>query len=140
MQKAVNMSEITKIGVIGAGTMGAGIAQVAAASGFEVALIDTKDDFVSAGVQRIESGLQRLVDRDRMAAGDRDTALARISAGTRGETLAGSGLVVEAVVESFEVKKEVFRQAAEVVGDDAILASNTSSISITALAATVPNP
>ena len=140
MQKAVDMSEITKIGVIGTGTMGAGIVQVAAASGFEVALIDTTDDFVAAGAQRVESGLQRLVDKDRIAAPDRDAALARISSGTGSELLAGSGLVVEAVVESFEIKKDVFRQAAEVVGENAILASNTSSISITALAATVPNP
>ncbi|HEV2129335.1 MAG TPA: 3-hydroxybutyryl-CoA dehydrogenase [Thermomicrobiales bacterium] len=134
------MTQGNRIGIIGAGTMGAGIAQVAAASGFEVALIDTKDEFVASGLQRIESGLQRLVGRERMSGEERDATLGRITTGTSMETLAGSELVIEAVVESFDTKVEVLRQVADVVDKTTILATNTSSISITALAATVPNP
>ena len=134
------MSSISTIGIIGAGTMGAGIAQVAVTSGFDVVLIDTSDEFVQSGLGRVESGLQRLVDKDRMTGGDRDTALARIGGTTRTEELRDADLIVEAVVESLETKTSVFQRVAEVVRDSAIITSNTSSISITALAASVPHP
>ncbi|MDQ4045622.1 MAG: 3-hydroxyacyl-CoA dehydrogenase NAD-binding domain-containing protein, partial [Chloroflexota bacterium] len=134
------MKPSSRIGIIGAGTMGAGIALVAATSGFEVALIDTKDDLVARGMQRVMSGLQREVDKERMTGDDRDTALGRISTGTAVETLTASDLVIEAVVESFDAKAQVLRQVADVVDGAAILATNTSSISVTALAATVPYP
>lgn len=120
--------------------MGAGIAQVAATRGFDVVLVDTADDFVQRGVERIESGLQRLVDKDRMTADDRNAALARVSGTIRMDALRDVDLVIEAVVESLETKTSVFRQVAEVVRDSTIITTNTSSISITALATSVPHP
>jgi 3-hydroxybutyryl-CoA dehydrogenase len=134
------MTEIAKIGIIGAGTMGAGIAQVAVQSGYAVALIDTADEFVQRGVQKIGDGLQKLVDKERLSRADRDGALGRLESGTDLDLLADAGLVIEAVVESLEVKAAVFADVADVVAPSAILASNTSSISITALAGTVPHP
>lgn len=134
------MTSITSVGVIGAGTMGAGIAQVAATSGFEVVLIDTTDELVQRGLDRITSGLDRLVARDRMNATDRDAALSRIATGTEVEQLAQVDLVIEAVIESFEAKAEVFEQVSSVVRESAVITSNTSSISITALAARIDRP
>lgn len=120
--------------------MGAGIAQVAATSGFEVVLIDTTDELVQRGLDRITSGLDRLVARDRMNATDRDAALSRIATGTEVEQLAQVDLVIEAVIESFEAKAEVFEQVSSVVRESAVITSNTSSISITALAARIDRP
>jgi len=134
------MTSITSVGVIGAGTMGAGIAQVAATSGFEVVLIDTIDELVQRGLDRITSGLDRLVARDRMNATDRDAALSRIATSTEVEQLAQVDLVIEAVIESFEAKAEVFEQVSSVVRESAVITSNTSSISITALAARIDRP
>lgn len=134
------MSSITSTGIIGAGTMGAGIAQVAAAAGLDVVLIDTEDSLVERGVERIESGLGRLVDKERMSTEDRDAALARIRTGTSVEALASVDLVIEAVIESFETKAAVFEQVSRVVRESTIITSNTSSISITALAANVKRP
>lgn len=134
------MSSITSTGIIGAGTMGAGIAQVAAAAGLDVVLIDTEDSLVERGVERIESGLGRLVDKERMITEDRDAALARIRTGTSVEALASVDLVIEAVIESFETKAAVFEQVSRVVRESTIITSNTSSISITALAANVKRP
>lgn len=134
------MTSITSVGVIGAGTMGAGIAQVAATSGFEVVLIDTTDELVQRGLDRITSGLDRLVARDRMNATDRDAALSRIATSTEVEQLAQVDLVIEAVIESFEAKAEVFEQVSSVVRESAVITSNTSSISITALAARIDRP
>lgn len=134
------MTSIARIGIIGAGTMGAGIAQVAAASGFEVVLIDTEDELVQRGLGRIESGLGRLVEKDKLTVRDRDDALAKIAIGTGVEAIGDADLVVEAVIESFESKAAVFEQVSEVVRDSAIIATNTSSISITALAARVNRP
>lgn len=134
------MTAVSKIGIIGAGTMGAGIAQVAASSGFDVTLVDTEDRFVQRGLQRIEAGLGKLVDKGKMDPGERDQAMDRMSGSTIILDLAPVDLVIEAVIESFETKADVFRQVTEVVSESSIITSNTSSISITALAATVPHP
>jgi 3-hydroxybutyryl-CoA dehydrogenase len=134
------MTTLSRIGIVGAGTMGAGIAQVAVTNGYGVSLIDTDDGRVEAGIRTIASGLRRLVDKETLSAAGRDAALDRITTGTTPEALSGSELVIEAVIESFEAKAEAFRQVAEVVAPDAILTTNTSSISITSLAGTVPNP
>ncbi len=134
------MTEIQKIGIIGAGTMGAGIAQVAVAGGYDVVLIDTEDALVQRGRERVEGGLQRLIDKERMTELDRSAALDRLTASTGMDALGDADLVVEAVIESFETKSAVFRQVADTVREDAIITSNTSSISITALAATVSRP
>ncbi len=134
------MTTLSRIGIVGAGTMGAGIAQIAVMHGYDVSLIDTDDDRVEAGIRKIDSGLQRLVGKGTLSGTDRDAALDRITTGFTPRTLVDSGLVIEAVIESFDAKAQVFREVAEVVADDAIIATNTSSISITALAGTVRGP
>ena len=134
------MSEIRKIGVIGAGTMGHGIAQVAAASGYEVTLVDVAEEALSKGVSKIEKGLGRQVEKERMSAEERDAALERLSSSSDLGALEGADLAIEAVVERFDVKRQVFQELARVMGPEAILSTNTSSISITKIAGTVENP
>lgn len=134
------MTPISNIGIVGAGTMGAGIAQVAAAHGFTVTLIDTSDEFVQRGLDRIDSGFGRLVDKETMTTDERDQARGLVNGSTSLSALEEAHLVIEAVVESFETKSAVFQQIAEVVRESTVMASNTSSISITALAATVSHP
>ncbi len=134
------MTEIRKIGVVGAGTMGHGIAQVAVASGYEVTLVDVAPGALEKGVARIEKGLARQVEKERMTAEERDAALGRLSSAGELAALEGADLAVEAVVERFDVKRQVFEELARVMAPDAILASNTSSISITKLAGTVAGP
>jgi len=129
-----------KVGVIGAGTMGAGIAQVASQAGLAVVLIDQMEDVVARGLRTIAANLDRQVTKTTLTEADKDEILARIGHGTSYDRLDGCGVIVEAVNERFETKAEVFRAVAEVVGEEAIIASNTSSISITALAALIPRP
>lgn len=131
---------IRKIGVIGAGTMGHGIAQVAAQSGFDVVLVDVVADALARGRAQIESGLGRAVAKGRMTEDDRQTALSRLATAGDLSALADADLVVEAVVERFEVKRQVFSELDLVCPAHAILATNTSSISITKLAATTKRP
>ncbi|MGI8485266.1 MAG: 3-hydroxybutyryl-CoA dehydrogenase [Thermomicrobiales bacterium] len=132
-----NGRTVTRIGVIGAGTMGAGIAQVAARSGCEVMLVDLAEDWLDRGLQTIASGLDRLVTKDRMTAEDRDLVLGRIEGSTQIAHVSDCDLVIEAVSEQLAIKQRVFQDVAEVVAEDAIIASNTSSISISAFAASV---
>ena len=134
------MTTISTIGVIGAGTMGAGIAQVAASAGYQVALIDTTDELVQHGVDKVDAGLQRLVDKNALTTNDRDAARSRISGSVDVPSLRNANLVIEAVIESLDIKRAVFAEVDRVVSEGAILASNTSSISITALAACVSHP
>jgi 3-hydroxybutyryl-CoA dehydrogenase len=128
------------IGVIGAGTMGNGIAQVAARAGFAVVMRDVQDEFLQRGLSAIDRTLQRDVDKERLKSEERDTILERIRTTTEIAELAGSSFVIEAITESLEIKSEVFRALDEVASPSAILASNTSSISITKLAAVTKRP
>jgi 3-hydroxybutyryl-CoA dehydrogenase len=132
--------KIERVSVIGAGTMGAGIAQVFAASGHVVKLIDVKDEFVKKGVATIESSLDRLVKKETIPLTTKTEIMGRIRTDTSLDATTGSQLVVEAVSENVDVKKKVWKEVATRVDDDAILATNTSSISISELAATVPHP
>jgi 3-hydroxybutyryl-CoA dehydrogenase len=127
-------------GVVGAGTMGNGIAQVLASAGTHVHLVDVSSAALVQAMATVQRSLGKLVEKERMTAADRDAALARIETTSDMKKLAGAGLVVEAVVESFVTKESIFLQLAEIVGGNAILASNTSSISITELARKVKNP
>jgi 3-hydroxybutyryl-CoA dehydrogenase len=129
---------IEKIQVVGAGQMGSGIAQVAAQAGLAVHLADVDEAALRKGLETIEKNLSRSVERERNSQGEMDEALARIATGT--EYAADADLAIEAVVETMEVKAEVFRALDERLGGDAILASNTSSISITELAAATRRP
>ena len=129
---------VEKIQVIGAGQMGSGIAQVAAQAGLAVHLADVDEATLGKGLETIEKNLSRSVEKERISREEMDEALARIESGT--EYAADVDLAVEAVVEVAEVKAEVFRALDQRLGEEAILASNTSSISITELAATTGRP
>ncbi len=129
---------IEKIQVVGAGQMGSGIAQVAAQAGLAVHLADVDEATLGKGLETIEKNLSRSVEKERISQEEMDEALARIASGT--EYAADADLAIEAVVETVEVKAEVFRALDERLGEDAILASNTSSISITELAAATRRP
>jgi 3-hydroxybutyryl-CoA dehydrogenase len=128
------------IGVIGAGTMGNGIAQVAARAGYEVVMRDVQDEFLERGVKAIERSLQRDVDKERLADEEKRQIVGRIRATKELADLASASFVVEAITENLEVKREVFRALDELTGPEAILASNTSSISITKLGAATRRP
>jgi 3-hydroxybutyryl-CoA dehydrogenase len=126
--------------VIGAGTMGNGIAQVLAASGRRVHLVDVSRPALDKAVATIEKSLAKFVEKGTLTDEDRRAVLSRIEISSDLKSAKGSKLVVEAVVENLVTKKSIFAQLAEIVAEDAILASNTSSISITALAHSVKNP
>ncbi|MFW6175465.1 MAG: 3-hydroxybutyryl-CoA dehydrogenase, partial [Acidobacteriota bacterium] len=126
--------------VVGAGTMGHGIAQVAAASGYRTVLVDVSREALDKGVARIEKGLGRLVEKEKMSAADRDATLERLTSAGELSALEAADLVVEAVVERLEIKRQVFTELDRLLAPDAVLASNTSSISITKLAAGTGRP
>jgi 3-hydroxybutyryl-CoA dehydrogenase len=131
---------IRTIGVVGAGTMGHGIAQVAAASGYEVTMVDAAPAALERGYTQIGKGYERLVGKGKLSAEDRDAALGRLRTDGSLDALAGANLVIEAVVEKLEVKSSVLSDLDRICQGHAILASNTSSISITRLAAVTSRP
>jgi 3-hydroxybutyryl-CoA dehydrogenase len=128
------------IGVIGAGTMGNGIAQTAASAGFNVTLCDVSQDFLDRGVGNISKSLDRFVKKETMTEDQKTEVMGRITTSTGLEDLAECSLVVEAVTENFDVKRNIFEKLDGICGADAILSSNTSSISITKIAATTSRP
>ena len=128
--------EIRTIGIVGAGQMGCGIAQIAAESGFDVVLTDIDSSILEDGLSAVARGLERRIDRDAGETKDPDAMLRRIRTSTRVADHAECQLVIESAVESFDIKAEIFRQLDDACPDGVILASNTSSISITRLAAT----
>ncbi len=132
------MSEI--IGVLGAGTMGNGIAQVAARAGYSVLMRDVNDEFLQRGMAAIDKSLQRDVDKERIKEDEKRSIIGRITATTKLEALSEASFVIEAVTEDLQVKTEVFQRLDEIAKPDAILASNTSSISITKLGAATRRP
>ncbi|MGE4428092.1 MAG: 3-hydroxyacyl-CoA dehydrogenase NAD-binding domain-containing protein, partial [Solirubrobacteraceae bacterium] len=122
---------IDRVGVVGAGQMGSGIAEVSARAGCDVVIVEVSPDAADAARARIEKSLQRGVDRGKLTAQDADATLGRLRASSEMTDLADRQLVVEAVVERKDAKLDVIRRLAEVVEPaDAILASNTSSIPI----------
>lgn len=128
------------IGVIGAGTMGNGIAQVAARAGFNVVLRDVSDEFLKRGLAAIDKSLQRDVDKARLSGEEKQQIVARIRVTTALDDLGGCDFVVEAITENLEAKTDLFRHLDKLARPDMILASNTSSISITKLAAATSRP
>lgn len=132
------MSE--SIGVIGAGTMGNGIAQTAAGAGFEVVICDIDQAFVERGLQNIVKSLDRFVKKETMTEDEKAAVLARIRTTTDLEDLKDCSLVVEAATENFEVKRQIFEKLDAITPADTILSSNTSSISITKIAAVTKRP
>ena len=132
------MNEI--IGVVGAGTMGGGIAQVAARSGRRVILRDVTEEFLERGLKAIQSSLQRDVDKERLTAGEKKVIVGRIETSVELGALAEADFIIEAITEDTKIKSDLFRTLDELAKPEAILASNTSSISITKLGAATRRP
>ena len=132
--------DVKRIGVVGAGTMGRGIAQVCAASGFDVVMSDVSAEAVAAGLASIDKQLARAVEKERMSAAERDALLSRLETVTGIEAMAGVDVCIEAATENPDVKIELFRALESVCREDAILASNTSSISLTKIAGACSRP
>nr|WP_284504365.1 3-hydroxybutyryl-CoA dehydrogenase [Caballeronia sp. ATUFL_F1_KS4A] len=132
--------KIQTVGIVGAGTMGNGIAQVAAVAGFKVVMIDVTDAALAKGIKTLTGSLERLVSKDKLEASARDAALTRIETSTDYGRLAAADIVIEAATENAELKNRILKQIEDAARADAIIASNTSSISITALAATLATP
>jgi 3-hydroxybutyryl-CoA dehydrogenase len=131
---------ITRIGVIGAGTMGNGIAQVCAVGGLQVTMVDINDAAVQRGLKTVGDSLERLVRKDKLTAEAKAAVLARIQGVTSQDALAGCDLVIEAATENLELKLRILRQIEAIVGPHTLIATNTSSISITQLAAVLDKP
>ena len=132
------MSE--KIGIIGAGTMGNGIAQTAANAGFDVVMNDTSSEFVDRGIANISKSLDRFVKKERITEDQKNEVLGRIKTSTSLEDLGDCSLIVEAATENFDVKKQIFERLDALADRETILSSNTSSISITKIAAATGRP
>jgi 3-hydroxybutyryl-CoA dehydrogenase len=131
---------IRTVGVVGAGTMGNGIAQVFAQSGFSVMLVDIAQPMLDRARASIEKSLAKFVEKNRMSAAERDTVLGRLSTATSVDHLGGIDYVVEAIVENSEAKRALFASLDAITRPEVILASNTSSISITLLGAATKRP
>lgn len=132
------MSEI--IGVIGAGTMGNGIAQTAASKEFNVVMCDIQQDFVDRGVQNISKSLDRFIKKETLTEEGKNEILGRIKTTTNLEDLKDCTLIVEAATENFDIKKQIFQKLDEITNSETILSSNTSSISITKIAGVTKRP
>ena len=132
--------QITTVGIIGAGTMGNGIAQACAVSGINVVMVDISDAAVQKGLATVAGSLDRLIKKEKISAADKDAALARIQTSTRYEDLQAAQLVIEAATENYELKLKILKQADALLPPEVIVASNTSSISITKLAAATSRP
>ncbi|KAA1003816.1 3-hydroxybutyryl-CoA dehydrogenase [Paraburkholderia panacisoli] len=132
--------KIESVGVVGAGAMGNGIAQIAALAGLKTVLIDVTDAALTKGVATLSASLSRLVEKGQLAASARDAALACIETATNYQRLAAADIVIEAASENTDLKVRILRQIESEVRPDTIIATNTSSISITALGATLRRP
>jgi len=127
--------DIQTVGIIGAGTMGNGIAQACAVVGIPVVMVDISDDAVQKGLATIGASLDRLIKKEKLTAADKDRSLALVTTSTRYEDLAGAQLVIEAATENLALKTKILQQANALLPAETLIASNTSSISITKLAA-----
>jgi 3-hydroxybutyryl-CoA dehydrogenase len=129
-----NLGDIERIGVVGAGTMGSGIAQVAAQNGYDVVMRDIEEEFVQNGFDAIEDSLGRFVSKDRISEEEAEATTERITGTTELSDLADCDFVVEAAVENMEIKQDLFEDLDEEVPEDVVLATNTSTLSITTIA------
>jgi len=132
--------QVSTIGVIGAGVMGNGIAQVAAAKGIDVILLDVNEKAIKKGIDAVEGRLGRIVAKGQMSAAEKDAAVRRIKSTTAYESLKPADVIIEAATEDYELKTKIFKQLDALVSADSIVASNTSSVSITKLAASISRP
>jgi 3-hydroxybutyryl-CoA dehydrogenase len=134
------MPEIRNVAVLGCGLMGSGIAEIAAKAGYATQVREVNDSFAQKGLSNIQKSLGRAVDKGKLEASARDEILSRITITTKLEDLAGADIVIEAVTEDLELKNEMFRTLDGLCGPDTILASNTSSLTIAAMAAATNRP
>ena len=135
-----DIDAIETVGVVGAGTMGNGIAQVAATAGYDVVMRDIDAEYVEAGLDDIETGLSKSVENDELTRGAADAARERVEGTTDLGDLAAADIVVEAVVEDVDVKRDVFADLDSVTDEEVVLATNTSTLSITTIAAATGRP
>ena len=131
---------IKTVGIIGAGTMGNGIAQACAVAGIDAVMVDISDAAVQKGLATVAGSLDRLIKKDKITAADKDAALARIKTSTNYDDLKAAQLIIEAATENHELKVKILKQVDAIAAPDVIIASNTSSISITQLAAATSRP
>lgn len=131
---------ITTVGIIGAGTMGNGIAQACAVAGFNVVMVDVSTAAVEKGIATVSSSLDRLLKKEKITVADKDGALARIKGSSSYDDLVGAQLIIEAATENYDLKAKIVKQIDALVAPEVIIASNTSSISITKLAAVTQRP
>ena len=134
------LEDVSTVGVVGSGTMGAGIAQVAATAGYDVVMRDIEQEFVDDGFDRIAGSLDRLVSKESLSRDEADAARDRITGTTDLDALGPADLVVEAALERMEVKQEVFAELDGIVDEDVLLATNTSTLSITTIASATDRP
>ncbi|MEO6821994.1 MAG: 3-hydroxyacyl-CoA dehydrogenase NAD-binding domain-containing protein, partial [Candidatus Nanopelagicales bacterium] len=132
--------KITKVGVVGLGTMGAGIVEVFARSGYDVIGVEATEDAVRRGQEHIEHSTGRALSRGKLTQAERDAMMARISLTSAMERLADRDLVIEAVTEQLEIKRAIFARLDQIVDPSAILATNTSSLSVTDIAVATARP
>ncbi len=132
--------DIKKVGIVGCGLMGSGIAEITARAGYDVIVTEVNEEFLKKGISRLEASTQKAVDRGKSTAEERSATLGRITGTTQLDDLKDCQLVVEAVLEVMEEKKRVFSELDRICSPDAILASNTSSLSITEIAASTKSP
>jgi 3-hydroxybutyryl-CoA dehydrogenase len=128
------------IGVIGAGIMGSGIAQLAASKGLNVILVDVNDSAVKKGIEGVDERLARLVSKGKITTSDKETALQHIKGSVAYDELKPAEIVIEAATEDFNVKAKILKQIDQIIGPNAIIASNTSSLSITKLGSIISRP
>ena len=132
--------DITTVGIIGAGTMGNGIAQACAVVGVDVMMVDISDAAIQKGMATVASSLDRLIKKEKISESDKDAAMKRIRTSTNYDDLKNAQLIIEAATENYELKLKILKQVDAVAGPEVLIASNTSSISITKLAAATSRP
>ena len=132
--------EIKRVGVVGCGLMGSGITQICAQSGYQVVVLEVNDELLNRGLASISSFLTRNVKRGRVSQADKDTTLARIKGTTNTKDLGDCDLIIEAAIENMDVKKKIFAELDKVCSEDAILATNTSCLSIIDMATATTRP
>jgi 3-hydroxybutyryl-CoA dehydrogenase len=134
------MADIKKVGVLGCGLMGSGIAQVSAQAGYQTVVREVEQKFLDKGIGGIEKSLGKFVEKGKMAAADRDASLGRLKGTVKLEDLADCDIVIEAIIENAELKKETYAALDKIVKKDALFASNTSSLTITELSMATARP
>lgn len=136
----MNIEQVTTIGVVGCGLMGAGIVEISAKAGLNVIVREVNDELMNKGLARVRGSMQKAVEKGKLAAADMDAALARITATTDMERFSACQLVVEAAIENLDLKKQIFAELDRICPPETVLASNTSSLNITSMAAVTKRP